>query len=223
MNRRAIRVLMGILLALVLTGCGGGGAGANRPQTGAIGSGGGAGPITAPMERGQASQVTTVVQTVQAVTPPAIQRPELTAQRPELGQGQGQVSGALGQGVTVTVTEDQLNQALSQALSAAANPQIKAISVDLRAGVVGVSATVLVEGKEIATEVGLAPVVDACSLSLSVVEEPSQPSGIPAPLWNSVVDQVVTAIEAAVVTPQRACITAVAVSDGQMSVTVGRR
>lgn len=187
MTRQAIKLVAGLLLAMLLAGCDGG-AGANRTEVG------------------------------QGLPKATVQRPEATVQRPEVT-----VPVAQGQGVTLTVSENELNKVLSQALSAASNPAITAISVDLRPGVIGVSATVLVEGKEISTQMGLAPVVDACSLSLSVVEQPSQPSGIPAPLWDAVVDEVVAAIEAAIVTPQRACISAVTVSDGQLSATVGRR
>ncbi|NTV65981.1 MAG: hypothetical protein HGA65_20945, partial [Oscillochloris sp.] len=98
MTRQAIKLVAGLLLAMLLAGCDGG-AGANRTEVG------------------------------QGLPKATVQRPEATVQRPEVT-----VPVAQGQGVTLTVSENELNKVLSQALSAASNPAITAISVDLRPG-----------------------------------------------------------------------------------------
>lgn len=143
------------------------------------------------------------------------------ADRPQ--GGQVQAPEAIGEGLATTVSEAQMNAALAKALAAAADTPVQSLSVDLRPGVIATSTSVLVEGRTIATEVDLAPVVESCSLSFSVVAEPAQPSGIPAQIWDSVVDRLVKAIESATITPRTACIKSVSVSDGRMSVAVGRK
>ncbi|WP_129632784.1 hypothetical protein [Candidatus Oscillochloris fontis] len=256
MRKSTWTLWVGLLIATILAGCGGGQA--NLPNSSQIG----AGATTLPIERPEnlvgtperperstipnppdhptitiqvpdLSQVTPVIrpempnitppisQPVQATPPIPNNLPAITPQRPPMGSGQ--ISGGMGEGVTFTATEAQLNQALTMSINAASESPIQAISLDLRSNVVGVSATVLVEGQSISTQVGLAPVVEACALSFSVVEEPAQPDAIPAPVWNALVDQIVIAVESAMVIPEKACIQAVSVTEGQISITVGKR